>query len=349
MLLVLTTIIEVLAVLAVLFVAGALATRETDLLVEAPTDDPDVDLPVGPLQPEDIAALRFGMVLRGYRMREVDETLRRVAGELTARDERIAALEQALVDVVEPQLAEVEQRLASPGVVLDAAADASVAAPPAELPAELPAYLPLPVLPDAPLPEPVGDSAEPEDAGVRTAPEEPAPVPVPAPTSPAREEPMPNPITVMTEAPFAEPAPMVEPEAPFSEPTPLAEPVPLVEPEAPFGEPAPLVEPPPLVEPTPLAEPEPQHLHAPAPPARVSPTGLVLPTTSSVPHEELAAPHWPQPAAEPEPEKLAEEVSAEGVDDASAPPADDSAFSQPVAPAEADDAFPEIPTGDDRA
>lgn len=319
MLLVLTTVIEVLAVLAVLFVAGALATRDTELLAEAPPDDPDLDLPVGPLQPEDIGALRFGMVLRGYRMREVDETLRRVTEELAARDERIAALEQALVDVVEPQLAEVEQQLASPGVVLDAAVAAAVAAPVQELPdaaAPEPGVHDLATLPS----EGAGTTAEPDPVGIRTAPEEPAPAPVPVPTSPPSQEPEPVPAASLDAAPLTEPEPAVtEPEPVVTEPAPLGEP------EPPFAEPVP------LVEPTPLAEPEPL-LQVRSPETRVSPTGISLPSLPSddTPEPEppvAEAPHWPQPAAEPEPEKLADD---------SLVPADD-------------EAFPEIPTGDDRA
>ena len=108
------TILEVLAVLAILFVFAAIATRDTEILKDVAPDDPDVELPAGPLQPEDIGAIRFGMVLRGYRMREVDDVLTRVAADLVARDQRILALEQALVDVVEPHVEAAEQGLITP-------------------------------------------------------------------------------------------------------------------------------------------------------------------------------------------------------------------------------------------
>jgi DivIVA domain-containing protein len=99
------TVLAVLAVLAVLFAAGALITHEGDVLRDAPADAPDLDLPIGPLQPEDVPQLRFGLALRGYRMDEVDTTLVRVARELTVRDQHIAQLQQALasqVAAVEP-------------------------------------------------------------------------------------------------------------------------------------------------------------------------------------------------------------------------------------------------------
>lgn len=86
------TVLEILGVLLVLFVAAAVATREGDLLVDAPRDCADLDLPDGPLHAEDIARVRFGLTVRGYRMAEVDRVLERVADELGSRDARIAEL-----------------------------------------------------------------------------------------------------------------------------------------------------------------------------------------------------------------------------------------------------------------
>jgi DivIVA domain-containing protein len=97
------TVLAVLAVLAVLFAAGALITHEGDVLRDAPADAPDLDLPIGPLQPEDVPQLRFGLALRGYRMDEVDTTLVRVARELTVRDQHIAQLQEALASQPEPE------------------------------------------------------------------------------------------------------------------------------------------------------------------------------------------------------------------------------------------------------
>jgi DivIVA domain-containing protein len=108
------TALAVLAALAVLFAAGALITHEGEVLRDAPADGPDLDLPVGQLQPEDVPQLRFGLALRGYRMDEVDTTLARVAHELTARDLRIAELQQALAEVREPAVVERQQQRAEP-------------------------------------------------------------------------------------------------------------------------------------------------------------------------------------------------------------------------------------------
>lgn len=48
------------------------------------------------LRPEDLSALRFAVVLRGYRPDEVEQALDRAAAELAARDARLAALEEEL-------------------------------------------------------------------------------------------------------------------------------------------------------------------------------------------------------------------------------------------------------------
>lgn len=196
------TVLEVLGVLAVLFVAASVATRAGDVLAEAPGDDPDLDLPAGPLQPEDIKLVRFAMVLRGYRMREVDEVLARVTADLAARDERLLALEQALVTVVEPHVDEAERRLSAPALEQQAAdaepqgeahrtSDVEAASDPAPLPVgepdvvadQLPAASltaggltgiapPADVAPSEPVPP--EHSAVPE---VAPAPEPPAPAP----------------------------------------------------------------------------------------------------------------------------------------------------------------------------
>lgn len=137
-----------------LFGAAVVATRDGDVLVDVAPDDADVDLPPGPVQPEDVAEVRFGMVLRGYRMREVDAVLARLAGELAARDARVAELEQALVEIVEPELEKVEAQLST----------AAVSAPD-EVPAPV-VEAPLP-----PDPEPADDFGFPEVAAAEAAPE----------------------------------------------------------------------------------------------------------------------------------------------------------------------------------
>jgi DivIVA domain-containing protein len=86
----------VIAALAVVFVVAAVASGRGDLMADAPVDLRALDLPEAPLQPADLAGLRFAVGLRGYRMDQVDQVLDRVAAELASRDERIAALEADL-------------------------------------------------------------------------------------------------------------------------------------------------------------------------------------------------------------------------------------------------------------
>ncbi len=88
------TVLGVLGALVVLFIAAVVAVRDEPLLADAPPDRRDLGLPAaGPVRAEHLEQVRFGMVVRGYRMAEVDAVLDRVAAELRERDERLAALE----------------------------------------------------------------------------------------------------------------------------------------------------------------------------------------------------------------------------------------------------------------
>jgi DivIVA domain-containing protein len=121
------TVLSILGVLAVLFVAAAVATREGPVLLDAPVDAADVQLPDGPLQPEDLRAVRFALAVRGYRMDEVDGVIERAASELAERDERIAALATAPADISTPARSAVDSPVAS--VVLKPASAAVPAGP----------------------------------------------------------------------------------------------------------------------------------------------------------------------------------------------------------------------------
>ena len=110
------TVLALVGALAVLFVAAAVSTREGDVLRDAPRDAADLDLPAGPLQPEDVADVRLGLALRGYRMDEVDHLLERVVADLVARDGRVGELEAALAAVTDRQLRATELPGATPDV-----------------------------------------------------------------------------------------------------------------------------------------------------------------------------------------------------------------------------------------
>lgn len=83
-----------LLVLFVIVVGVALvAAGRGGSLPDVEPDSPPVGLPDDALEEGDLEAVRFPSALRGYRMRDVDEVLDRVASELAARDARIAELE----------------------------------------------------------------------------------------------------------------------------------------------------------------------------------------------------------------------------------------------------------------
>lgn len=78
------------AILVVLALGGVamVASGRGEPLAPAYDDRPDVALPAGgPLRGADLRQARFGMVLRGYRMAEVDALLERLAAQLDSSDD----------------------------------------------------------------------------------------------------------------------------------------------------------------------------------------------------------------------------------------------------------------------
>ncbi|RZS87252.1 DivIVA domain-containing protein [Motilibacter rhizosphaerae] len=89
-------VVFLLLLLAIVAGVALVAAGRGTSLSEVEPDAPPVGLPQGPLAPDDLHQVRFPSALRGYRMREVDEVLDRLAEELGRRDERIAELEGAV-------------------------------------------------------------------------------------------------------------------------------------------------------------------------------------------------------------------------------------------------------------
>lgn len=87
-------------VVAVLGVAALVAAGGLGSMSPEPTRDVfRQDLPPDrALTGEDLQRLRFGVVLRGYAMGQVDDVLDRLSGELAERDGRIAELEARLAE-----------------------------------------------------------------------------------------------------------------------------------------------------------------------------------------------------------------------------------------------------------
>jgi DivIVA domain-containing protein len=89
----LITMVVVVAAVTLAVVGGGDGT----VLPEVPPELPVDLLPsTRPVARADIESLRLPMVVRGYRMSDVDDVLNRLGAELAERDSRIAGLEAAL-------------------------------------------------------------------------------------------------------------------------------------------------------------------------------------------------------------------------------------------------------------
>ena len=78
---------------AVVFLVASLVFGRGEELAALPPDGTPTSLPAGPIAGDDVRAIRFSQVLRGYRMSEVDWALQRTAAELDALRARVAELE----------------------------------------------------------------------------------------------------------------------------------------------------------------------------------------------------------------------------------------------------------------
>ncbi|MDQ3827175.1 MAG: DivIVA domain-containing protein [Actinomycetota bacterium] len=90
---VLIYLIIAVVVAAVVFLIASLAFGRGEELAALPPDATPTWLPEGPIAGDDVRAIRFSQVLRGYRMSEVDWTLQRAADELDLLRARVAELE----------------------------------------------------------------------------------------------------------------------------------------------------------------------------------------------------------------------------------------------------------------
>ncbi len=85
-------VVAVVVASVVFLLASLVFGRGEELAALVPEATPPW-LPDGPIIGDDIRAVRFAQVLRGYRMSEVDWTLERAAAELDALRARVAELE----------------------------------------------------------------------------------------------------------------------------------------------------------------------------------------------------------------------------------------------------------------
>lgn len=90
---VLIYLLVVVVVAAVVFLLASLLFGRGEELAPLPPGATPTRLPEGEVTPDDVRAVRFQQVLRGYKMSEVDWVLERLAGELQGARRRIAELE----------------------------------------------------------------------------------------------------------------------------------------------------------------------------------------------------------------------------------------------------------------
>jgi DivIVA domain-containing protein len=88
-------VVMVLVAGVVFLLVSAVFGRGEEMAALPPGASP-TRLPGSDIRPEDVRGLRFQLVLRGYRMSEVDWALDRLAGEVGALRDRVAELEHEL-------------------------------------------------------------------------------------------------------------------------------------------------------------------------------------------------------------------------------------------------------------
>ncbi|MGW0483716.1 hypothetical protein [Nonomuraea sp. NPDC003214] len=161
-------VILAIAALAILACVVLVSLGRGGELTEFPPDVPPLNLPeAGKLTAVDFMALRLPVNLVGYHTQSVDETLRRAANAISARDTRIAVLEQRVSELLSSRLHARQEVYAAPGAGLRT--DHEPPAAPHTLPD-----------PD-PTPPPAAATASEEPAG-------PGEVAAPGVTAPAGEE-----------------------------------------------------------------------------------------------------------------------------------------------------------------
>ncbi|QKV76171.1 DivIVA domain-containing protein [Amycolatopsis sp. Hca4] len=87
-------LVVMLLVAAVVFLLAAVVFGRGEELAPLPPGSSPTRLPAEDITGEDLADVRFQLVLRGYKMSEVDWVMRRLGAELDELRARVAELEQ---------------------------------------------------------------------------------------------------------------------------------------------------------------------------------------------------------------------------------------------------------------
>jgi hypothetical protein len=109
-------VILAIAALAILVCVVLVSLGKGGELTEFPPDVPPLNLPeAGQLTAVDLMALELPVNVVGYHTQSVDETLRRAATAISARDTRIAVLEQRVSELLSRRLYARQEVYAAPG------------------------------------------------------------------------------------------------------------------------------------------------------------------------------------------------------------------------------------------
>ncbi|MER6579358.1 hypothetical protein [Nonomuraea sp. NPDC001023] len=128
-------VILAIAAIAILACVVLVSLGRGGELTEFPPDVPPLDLPeAGQLTAVDFMALQLPVNLVGYHTQSVDETLRRAAQAISARDTRIAVLEQRVSELLSSRLHARQEIYAAPGAGLRTDHEPEAPAAPRELP-----------------------------------------------------------------------------------------------------------------------------------------------------------------------------------------------------------------------
>ncbi|MFI6927871.1 hypothetical protein ACIBIZ_48635 [Nonomuraea spiralis] len=128
-------VILAIAAIAILACVVLVSLGRGGELTEFPPDVPPLDLPeAGQLTAVDFMALQLPVNLVGYHTQSVDETLRRAANAISARDTRIAVLEQRVSELLSSRLHARQEIYAAPGAGLRTDHEPEAPTTPRELP-----------------------------------------------------------------------------------------------------------------------------------------------------------------------------------------------------------------------
>ncbi|MFD6563166.1 DivIVA domain-containing protein [Micromonospora profundi] len=129
-------LVVALTVAAVVFGVTVLISGRDPGLAPAEPDSQAVPLPgTRPLRESDVGAVRFDTALRGYRMAQVDQALRRAAYDIGYKSELIGVLESEVIALREGRTDDADalrQAREQAAAAVPGAADAGVDVPPAD-------------------------------------------------------------------------------------------------------------------------------------------------------------------------------------------------------------------------